>query len=127
MANTVFANGRGVVHKESGGMNMVFPNVCKTPMGPLGPVPLPYPSIGRAAKTAGGPKKVKVDGQMPAVKGATYSETEGDKPGSGGGLLSGCNGGPAEFTSYSSDVKFEGRNVCRLGDTMAHNKKNAAG
>jgi hypothetical protein len=28
---------------------------------------------------------------------------------------------------YSFDVKFEGKNVCRLGDPLWHNKKNILG
>lgn len=45
MPSTVFVNCRGVVHQGSGGMNTVFPDVCKTP-SPGGPVPIPYPNIG---------------------------------------------------------------------------------
>ena len=37
MGQTVFANSRGVAHKDSGGMSIVFPDVCKTPT-PGGPV-----------------------------------------------------------------------------------------
>jgi hypothetical protein len=29
--------------------------------------------------------------------------------------------------SNSTNVKFEGKNVCRLGDSLFHNKKNAVG
>ena len=32
-----------------------------------------------------------------------------------------------EFMMYSFDVKFEGKNVCRLGDPLFHNKKNIMG
>ena len=28
---------------------------------------------------------------------------------------------------YSFDVKFDGKNVCRLGDPLLHNRKNAVG
>jgi hypothetical protein len=28
---------------------------------------------------------------------------------------------------YSFDVKFEGQNVCRLGDPLFHNEKNGMG
>ncbi len=125
MPSTVFVNGRGVVHTGSGGMSIAFPNVCKTPTPPGVQVPLPYPSIGESKQTSQGPKTVKIQGQMPMVKGAKYPTTKGDAPGTGGGMKSGCNGGEAEFSSYSSDVKFEGRNVCRLGDSLLHNKKNA--
>lgn len=127
MAQTVFVNGRGMVHKASGGTSMVFPNACKTPTPPGPLAPFPYPSIGQSKKASKGPKKVKIDGQMPMVKGAVYESTDGDKPGSGGGVMSGCNGGEAEFMTYSSNVKLENRNACRLGDSLFHNKKNAMG
>jgi hypothetical protein len=107
-------------------MNMVFPDVCKTP-SPAGPVPIPYPNIGRSADTSDGPKKVIVQGKMPMVKGAKYSKTAGDEAGSAGGVVSSSTRGEAEFMLYSFDVKFEGKNVCRMGDSMFHNKKNAMG
>ena len=127
MAQTVFANSRGVDHKGSGGMSMVFPDVCKTPT-PGGPVPIPYPNIGQATNTTKGTKKVKVDGKMAMVKGAKYSMTSGDEAGTaGGGVISGKIKGEAEYMMYSFDVKLEGKNVCRLGDPLWHNKKNIMG
>jgi hypothetical protein len=126
MSSTVLVNGRGVVHQTSGGSSTVFPDVCKTPT-PGGAVPIPYPNVGRSADTSGGPLTVNVDGSMPMVKGATYSQTSGDEGGSLGGVVSGTVRGPAEFLLYSFDVKSEGRNVCRLGDPLFHNKKNTAG
>lgn len=126
MGTTVFANMRGVVHKDSGGMSMVMPDVCKTPAGPS-VVPIPYPNIGQAADTSDGPKKVKTDGKMPMTKGAKYSKSSGDEAGTAGGVVSGCNRGECEFMMYSFDVKFEGKNVCRLGDPLFHNKKNIMG
>ena len=126
MPCTVFANGRGVAHKGSGGLSTVFPDVCKTPT-PAGPVPIPYPNIGKAADTSQGPTTVTTDGQMPMVKGAQYMMTTGDEAGSVGGVISNTIKGPAEFMMYSFDVKFEGKNVCRLGDPLFHNKKNIMG
>jgi hypothetical protein len=127
MPCTVLANSRGVVHKGSGGMSIVFPDVCKTP-SPGGPIPIPYPNVGKSADTVQGPTTVKVDGQMPMVKGAQYMMTTGDEGGTaGGGLMSSSIKGPAEFMMYSFDVKFEGKNACRLGDPMFHNKKNIMG
>lgn len=127
MADTVFANGRGVVHEQSGGLSTVFPDVCKTP-SPGGPIPIPYPNIGKASDTSKGPKKVTTDGCMPMVKGAEYRMTSGDEAGTaGGGLISSSTKGAAEFMMYSFDVKFEGKNVCRLGDPLFHNKKNIMG
>jgi hypothetical protein len=123
---TVFVNGRGVAHQTSGGLSTVFPDVCKTP-SPAGPVPIPYPNVGKAADTSAGPSSVTVDGSMPMVKDARYALTSGDEAGSAGGVLSGVFAGEAEFSMYSFDVKLEGRNVCRLGDPLLHNKKNALG
>ena len=126
MAQTTFANGRGIAHKASGGMSTVFPDVCKTPT-PGGPVPIPYPNVGKSSDTARGPTKVKTDGQMPMVKGAVYAVTSGDEPGTALGVLSNKVKGVAEYMLYSFDVKFEGKNVCRLGDPLFHNQKNIMG
>jgi hypothetical protein len=126
MPCTVFANGRGIVHKASGGMSTVFPDVCKTPT-PGGPVPIPYPNLGMASNTTGGPTSVTVDGQMPMVKGAKYALSTGDEAGSAGGVVSGVIKGECEFMLYSFDVKLEGKNACRLGDPLFHNKKNIMG
>ncbi len=115
---------RGIAHKGSGGMSIAFPDVCKTP-SPGGPIPIPYPNIGKASDTTKGPKKVTTDGKMPMVKGAKYSMSTGDEAGSaGGGVVSSSTKGECEFMMYSFDVKFEGKNVCRMGDPLFHNKKN---
>lgn len=127
MAQTTFVNFRGIAHGGSGGMSIVFPDVCKTPAPPAPPVPIPYPNIGRSADTTDGPSSVKTDGKMPMVKGAKYSKSSGDEPGSIGGILSSVNRSECEFMLYSFDVKFEGNNVCRMGDPLFHNKKNMMG
>ena len=126
MGQTTFANGRGIAHKGSGGMSIVFPDVCKTP-SPGGPIPIPYPNIGMASDTSKGPKKVKVDGKMPMTKGATYSKTSGDEAGTAMGVVSNKNMGVAEFMMQSMDIKFEGKGVARMGDPLFHNKKNIMG
>ena len=54
---TVFANMRGVAHKGSGGMSIVFPDVCKTP-SPGGPVPIPYVNVASDGDLAKGTKSV---------------------------------------------------------------------
>lgn len=125
MPQTTFANMRGITHKGSGGLSNVFPDVCKTPT-PGGPVPIPYPNIGKSSDTVQGPMKVKIDGQMPMVKGAQYMMSAGDEAGSVGGVMSSVIKGVCEFLMYSFDVKIEGKNVCRLGDPLWHNKKNIA-
>lgn len=124
MGQTTFANSRGIAHKGSGGMSIVFPDVCKTPPGP---VPIPYPNMGKSSDTSQGPTTVTTDGKMPMVKGATYSMSYLDEAGVAGGIISSVNRDVCEYLVYSFDVKFEGNNVCRLGDQLWHNKKNICG
>ena len=126
MGQTTFANSRGIAHKGSGGVSIVFPDVCKTQCGPP-VIPIPYPNIGKSADTSKGSKSVKTDGKMPMVKGAKYSTSTGDEPGTHKGIISSTTKGECEFMMYSFDVKFEGKNVCRMGDPMFHNKKNIMG
>ena len=126
MAKTTFANTLGIVHQGSGSTSIVFPDVCKTQIGNA-IVPIPYPNIGKAEDADKGPKSVVVDGKMPMVKGAVYTKSSGDEAGSKKGLMSGTNKDECEFMMYSFDVKFEGKNVCRLGDPLFHNKKNIMG
>src|SRR5512141_1633545 len=96
-------NIQGFAHKGSGGMSAVFPDVCKTPT-PGGPVPIPYPNVGKSSDTSQGPESVVVDGNMPMVKGAQYSVSTGDEAGTaGGGVVSSSTKGPCEFMMYSFD------------------------
>lgn len=126
MGQTTFVNSRGVAHKGSGGLSTVFPDVCTTPAAPS-PIPIPYPNIGQSSDTSQGPTSVKTDGEMPMVKGAQYSRSSGDEAGTLGGVISGVNMSTCEYLLYSFDVKFEGNNVCRMGDQLWHNKKNILG
>lgn len=126
MACTVFVNCRGVAHETSGGSSTVFPDVCLTPTSG-GSVPIPYTNTGKSSDTSEGPNDVTTDGCMPMVKDAKYKVTTGDEPGVDGGIISGVFTDVCEFLAYSFDVKFEGRNVCRLGDALFHNDKNTMG
>lgn len=120
-------NIRGFAHKGSGGMSLVFPDVCKTPAPPAPFVPIPYPNIGKSSDTSQGTTKVEADGNMVMVKGAKYMMSAGDEPGTIGGMISGVFKQECEYLMYSFDVMLEGKNVCRLGDPLWHNKKNICG
>lgn len=119
-------NIKGFAHKTSGGLSTVFPDVCKTP-SPGGPVPIPYPNIGKSSDTTAGTTTVKADGSMVMVKGAKYVMSAGDEPGTAGGVVSGTFKQECEFLMYSFDVMLDGKNVCRMGDPLWHNKKNICG
>ncbi|CAA0094229.1 Uncharacterised protein [BD1-7 clade bacterium] len=124
MGVTVGVNMLSVVHKDSGGVSIAFPDVCKTPT-PGGPVPIPYPNISKASDTDKGTKKVLCDGNSTCVKDSNFKTSVGDEGGcAGGGVVSGKQKGISEFVLYSMDVKFEGKNVPRAFDIMLHNNKN---
>ncbi len=122
MAATVNANSRTVVHKKSSGVSTAFPDVCKTPIPPAGPVPIPYPNIAMSSDTDKGSKKVKADGESIMLKDSNFKMSSGDEAGSAQGVVSNKIKGKAEFVNYSRDVKVEGKNVPRLGDMMLQNK-----
>jgi len=124
MAVNVGVNKMSVVTKDSGGVTVAFPDVCKTP-SPGGPIPIPYPNVAKASDTAKGTKKVSVQGNPACVKDSNFSTSTGDEAGTaGGGVASNKTKGKAEFVNFSFDVKFEGKNVARALDMMLHNDKN---
>lgn len=126
MPATVNVNFRTVVHKDSGGMCMGFPDVCKTPAPPAPPIPIPYPNIAMSSDTSQGTTTVTADGNPFMVKGSSFSKSSGDEAGSaGGGVASNCQMGKAEFVNYSFDVQADGKNVCRLADLMLLNKQSS--
>jgi len=123
MGVTVGVNNLSVVHKESSGVTICFPDVCKTQCSP--PVmPIPSPNIAKFSDTAKGTKKVKYDGNSTGVKDSNFSTSVGDEPGALKGIISNKVKDIAEFINYSMDVKFEGNNVPRAFDMMLHNDKN---
>lgn len=124
MPATVIVNKRTVVHMKSDGVATAFPDVCNTPT-PGGPVPIPYPNVALSKDTAMGTTSVTADGCPVMVKGSCFAVSTGDEAGSAGGVASTVVKGKAEFVSYSFDVKYEGKNVARLGDTMVQNKGTA--
>src|SRR5207302_7759440 len=116
---TTFANSRGIAHQGSGGMSPIFPDVCKTP-APAGPVPIPYPNIGKSADTSSGPTSVTTDGQMPMTQDAKYMMSTGDEAGAALGVISSKTKGTCEFVMYPTDLQFEGKNVSQLGAATFH-------
>jgi len=118
MSIPVSANQLSVVHKGSGGFSVAFPDVCKTPSGGA-PIPIPYPSIARIATT-----KQQTAGGATAVKSPVVPQSSGTQPPSAGGVVSSRIQGKTEYMLYSFDVKYEGKNVTRLGDPLFHNQHN---
>jgi Domain of unknown function (DUF4150) len=120
MPTTVIVNHLTVVHKQSGGMSMAFPDVCKTPT-PGGPVPIPYPNTAMSSDTSEGSQSVKADGQPIMLKSSYFAMSAGDEAGSAMGVASNKIKGKAYPKMYSFDVKVEGQNVFRFTDIMLQN------
>jgi hypothetical protein len=76
-------NLRTVVKRVQNAFAAAFPyDICKTP-SPGGPVPIPYPNIGKSSDTAKGAKKVKINADKAvALKNASnYKKSESDEAG----------------------------------------------
>lgn len=127
MPVTVKVNGiaNSLVHKGSNGFSpATMPDVCKTPT-PAGPTPLPYPNVTQTATLANGTTTVKADNHMMiAIKGSEFSMSNGDEPGSIGGVKSNTFIKESTWILYSFDVKMDGKNVCRLSDKKFQNHEN---
>ena len=112
---------RTVIHAASMGISTAFPDVCKTP-SPGGPVPIPYPNVGRSGDTSQGSEHVTVDGKPIMLKDSTFSTSTGDEAGTaGGGMLSSKTKGTAKFANYAFNTKVEGSPVPRMLDPMQQN------
>lgn len=118
-------------HKAFDKMVKTLPDPTKTP-SPAGPVPIPYPTFSKLDKEAKGAVKVTVQAQKklekayrkldrvidqqikvlkPAVK-----KSNGDEAATMKGLVHAKTQGKAHFTSWSLDVKVEGKNLARFSD-----------
>jgi hypothetical protein len=88
-------------------------------------VPIPYPNIARSSSLTDGTTTVTADGgNMCAHKESKYARSNGDEPGTAGGVKSSVNMDEAAWLTFSFVVKLEGKSACRLSDKMYNNKQN---
>ena len=126
MPVTIKVNGvaNSLVHKGSGGISAAtIPDVCKTP-SPGGPVPVPYPNISQSATLVKGTTTIKADRMMAANKGSEFALSNGDNPGTLGGVKSSTFMKESTWISYSFDVKLQGKGAARLADKKFQNHQN---
>jgi uncharacterized Zn-binding protein involved in type VI secretion len=113
-----------VTKGSSGIAKATIPNVCKMPGPPAPFVPSPLPNIAKSNMSPKGySKKVKIEGNTVAIRGASF-KSMGDmaSKGTGGGLISANTHGPAKFiTPGSLTVNIEGKSVHLLGEPMLNN------
>ena len=128
MANEVYANNMEISCKAASGKSIAaFPDVCFTPPQapptPMG-VPIPYPNTGLAKDTTKGTRTVRITRKEVMLKNKSYFKTSyGDEAGRAPkkGVITSKIKGKVYFTSWSMNVKFEGRNVVRNMDLTTHN------
>ncbi|VEJ56328.1 DUF4150 domain-containing protein [Pragia fontium] len=134
MAKNVYANGREVSSKKSGVTAVSpVPDVCHTPPPPppLVPprigIPIPYPNFGDSKDTIKGTDTVKIKNKMVGIKNkSVFKKSKGNEPATKGfkkGIINHHLTGEVKATSWSSDVKFEGKNAIRHLDSTKHNNK----
>lgn len=124
---SVYANGRAIAGKAKKGKSTAcFPDPCFAP--PALPAPpgwtiIPFPNTSMANATKKGSKTVFIEGKPAILKDKSYfKKSMGNEIATGlKGLATKTKTGKAYFTSWSSDVKIEGYNVCRHQDGIDHN------
>ena len=106
------------------GQCLGFPDVCKTPAGPV-VVPIPYPNIGMCPTGVQSTTKVMVMNMPALTQGSKLPMSQGDEAGVAGGVVSGMIMGEIAFRSASSKVAFQGQKVVLLTAMTAHNGSSA--
>jgi uncharacterized Zn-binding protein involved in type VI secretion len=113
-----------------GGMaQSLAPDVCKTPTPPAGPVPIPYVNMFQfnQADPSSASQKVFFDG-APVVNVQTeVPMSNGDEPGTAGGVVSSQFIGPGTISPASGSLKVfvEGKPAVAMGAMTFHNGKSS--
>ncbi|ATQ76018.1 hypothetical protein CR152_16845 [Massilia violaceinigra] len=128
MNTRVYANDNQICSKAADGQSSAFADPCWSPPAPgAGPVLIPYPNTAYAKQLEKGSTTVFICGTPVALKDVSYlANSTGNEPATPlfkKGNKTGVIKGKAYFTQWSSNVKFEGLNVCRHNDTMTHNHR----
>jgi hypothetical protein len=124
VGDTVFINGRAVVHKGSAGKSIAFPDVCLCPpTPPAGPIPTPLPNTVQAADLSGGASSVVTEGNPIGKQSSFFAKSTGNEVSqpTGGGVVTAAVQGKAYFQSSSPDVMIEGEPAVRHLDLLTHN------
>jgi hypothetical protein len=108
------------------GMDMAFPDVCLTPVGPV-MAPIPYPNIAMGPTAIPSQMTVFIMA-MPAHNLATVTPlTNGDNAGVGEGVASGMVMGPARHLTGSFTILYGSAPATRLTSMSLQNSTNAPG
>lgn len=105
------------------------PDVCKTPMPPGSPVPVPYVNIFMCNMVLPNTacSKVFISGSPALTVKSQTALSNGDEPGVAGGVVSSKFIGKGEFTQGSTKVTLEGAAAVSQGAPTKHNDGNTIG
>jgi hypothetical protein len=103
-----------------GGMNLGFPDVCKTPT-PVGPVPIPYPNMSMGMTRVPPTFKVFMGG-TPAHNMSTMGTiSNGDNAGVAGGVASQMVMGPDRHMTGSFPILLQGMPATKMTSMTGQN------
>ena len=96
--------------RKGGVCTSTTPDVCKTP-SPAGTVPIPYINVFQCSMVPPNKacSKVFIDGSPALHVKSQTTMSNGDEPGTAGGVVSGKFIGKGEFINGSFKVKLEGK------------------
>ncbi|MDO7641967.1 MAG: DUF4150 domain-containing protein [Reinekea forsetii] len=111
------------LNSQMGAMNMAMPDVCKTPVPPAGPVPMPYPNSAQStmANPSTASKKVMVANAPAHSLKTVVTLSMGDNAGVAGGVMSSKMMGECRHSKGSMKVMIEGQPATRLTDMTMQN------
>jgi hypothetical protein len=108
---------------KKGGMCLAVPDVCKTP-SPTGPIPMPYPNTGMLNTAKQAVMTVLIENKEVVVEDSSLPSSNGDEPGTAGGVVSGVAGKDVTFKTYSSKVFVKGKKGVILTAVAGQNGTN---
>jgi hypothetical protein len=101
-------------NSQMGGMSFAFPDVCKTPIPPVGPVPIPYPNMSLGMTKVPPSFKVFFGGTPAHNMNTTGTISNGDNAGVAGGVASQMVMGPDRHMLGSFGVLLEGMPATKM-------------
>lgn len=113
-------------NSQMGGMNLGFPDVCITPVGPV-PVPVPYPNIATGMMGVPAAYNVLMGGTPTHNMMTIIPLTNGDNAGVAMGVASGTVMGPSRALTGAFTVLVGGAPVTRMTSMNLQNSTNCPG
>lgn len=102
------------------------PDICKTPVGSSTP-PIPYSVFAKQGDDANTAATVRMTGKRAHNMASVVTKTQGDAPGSAGGIKSGTTGAACHPKGHSASVNIQGKPAVRHSDEWYMNNKNTVG